>query len=599
MSTLFRNRFKASNDADRGASTVQSVTASGTVQVSDGDLKYIGEQGGNDAPVAYQEASGAPVETQSPLGYSVGPVTIVFLNLSKMVGTGIFSTPASILSGTGSIGLSMIFWAIGFFTSVSSLAVYLEYAAYFPSRSGSEVAYLEQAFPRPKWFFPTTFAIQSVILSFSSGNAVVMANYLFAMGDYTAKPWETKGLAVACYTVAVLFVLFHTRFSYWASNAIGAIKLVTLVFIAIVGLVVLGGHTRVEDPQANFRNAFDGDATPWGVTNAMYKIIFAYAGYENAFNVVNEVKNPVKSIRNNGFGAVLLVAILYLLANVAFFAAIPKEEILEGRTIAAGLLFTKVFGNHGAVRGLNFLIALSSFGNLIAVLLGQSRLIRECGRQGVLPWPRIWASTKPFGTPAGPYLVKWALTVIVILAVPAGDAFSFITDLQVYPSSCFNLLMAAGIYVLRYHRKRLGLPRPQFRAWNVVLVFNIFVQLYLIIMPWYPPDGGATGGDVSFWYGTYIVVGISILVICVIYYLIWIVWLPKIKGYKVRQELIDLGYGAQTHVLTKVPYAEVEEWDRLHDANGHRVDQAQHSDISSQDEKITVTAGAKGVHDLI
>lgn len=88
MSTLFRSRFKASNDADRGASTVQSVTASGTVQVSDGHLKYTSEQGGNDVPVAYQEASGAPVETQSPLGYSVGPVTIVFLNLSKMVGTG-------------------------------------------------------------------------------------------------------------------------------------------------------------------------------------------------------------------------------------------------------------------------------------------------------------------------------------------------------------------------------------------------------------------------------------------------------------------------------------------------------------------------------
>ena len=94
MSALFRNRFKTTsdNDAGRGSSTVQSVTASGNVQVSDGNLKYIGEQGGNDAPVGYQEASGAPVETQSPLGYSVGPITIVFLNLSKMVGTGIFST---------------------------------------------------------------------------------------------------------------------------------------------------------------------------------------------------------------------------------------------------------------------------------------------------------------------------------------------------------------------------------------------------------------------------------------------------------------------------------------------------------------------------
>lgn len=33
----------------------------------------------------------------------------------------------------------------------------------------------------------------------------------------------------------------------------------------------------------------------------MVKIIFSYSGYENAFNVVNEIKNPVKTIRNNSF----------------------------------------------------------------------------------------------------------------------------------------------------------------------------------------------------------------------------------------------------------------------------------------------------------
>ncbi|KAF2172738.1 hypothetical protein M409DRAFT_62451 [Zasmidium cellare ATCC 36951] len=590
MSALFRNRFKPDSSGDRNVSTTQSVTASGDIQVSDGDLKYVGQQGGNNAPVGYQEASGAPVEVQSPLGYAVGPVTILFLNLSKMVGTGIFSTPASILKGTGSVGLSLIFWFLGFLTSLSSLSVYLEYAASFPSRSGSEVAYLEQAYPRPKYFFPTTFAIQTVILSFSSGNAVVMANYLFAIGDYEASNWETKGLAIGCYTLAVLFVIFHTRASYFISNAIGAIKLITLVFIAITGLVVLGGHTSVKDPDANFRNAFDGEASPYGVTNAMYKIIFAYAGYENAFNVVNEVKNPVKTLRNNTFAALTVVAILYMLANIAFFSAIPKDEIISAKTIAAGLLFTKVFGNHGAVRGLNFLIALSSFGNLIAVLLGQSRVIRECGRQGVLPWTKFWVSTKPFGTPAGPFLVKWGLTIIMILGPPAGDAFNFITDLQIYPSSVFNLIMGIGIYVLRYNRHRLGLSKPTFQAWNVVLVFNIIVQLYLIIMPWYPPTGGANGGDVSFWYGTYIVVGIAILVLCALYYLTWIVWLPKIKGYKMRQELLQLGDGAQSHVLVKVPLDQLSEFDATHDANGARIDQTP----SETDEKIGVEVAIKG-----
>lgn len=87
-----------------------------------------------------------------------------------------FLLASSILNGTGSVGLSMIYWALGFLTSITSFAVYLEFASYFSNRSGSEVVYLEQAFPRPKWFFPTTFAFQSVVLSFSSGNAIGKSN---------------------------------------------------------------------------------------------------------------------------------------------------------------------------------------------------------------------------------------------------------------------------------------------------------------------------------------------------------------------------------------------------------------------------------------
>lgn len=85
----------------------------------------------------------------------------------------------------------------------------------------------------------------------------------------------------------------NTRFSFWICNVIGIVKVLTLIFISLTGLIVLGGHTRVSDPGANFRNAFDkleGGTTAYGITNALYKIVFAYAGYTNAFNVVNEVK---------------------------------------------------------------------------------------------------------------------------------------------------------------------------------------------------------------------------------------------------------------------------------------------------------------------
>lgn len=83
------------------------------------------------------------------------------------------------------------------------------------------------------------------------------------------------------------------------------------------------------------------------------------------------------------------------------------------------------------------------------------------------------------------------------------------SDLGVYPGAAFNLAMAVGLYVVRWRRKRANLPAPEFKAWHILVIFNILVQLFVIVMPWYPPEGGIYAGDVSFWYATYVVTGIG------------------------------------------------------------------------------------------
>jgi len=70
-------------------------------------------------------------------------------------------------------------------------------------------------------------------------------------------------------------------------------------------------------------------------------------------------------------------------------------------------------------------------------------------------------------------------------------------------------------------------------------------------MPWVPPKGGSNGGDVSFWYATYCVVGIAILALCGIYYYIWIILLPKWGGYEILEEIVDLPDGARIKRLTR------------------------------------------------
>lgn len=71
---------------------VEVVNSRPDSQISDGSLQYTGHQGGNNAAPTYQEATGAPVEAESPMGYSVSALTIMFLNINMMIGTGIFST---------------------------------------------------------------------------------------------------------------------------------------------------------------------------------------------------------------------------------------------------------------------------------------------------------------------------------------------------------------------------------------------------------------------------------------------------------------------------------------------------------------------------
>lgn len=91
--------------------------------------------------------------------------------------------------------------------------------------------------------------------------------------------------------------MFNTKYAYWFSNGVGIVKICTLLFVIVTGFVVLGGKTSVENPTANFSDAWSGssNASAYGFTIALYRVIFSYGGYNNAFNVVNEIKVRLRS----------------------------------------------------------------------------------------------------------------------------------------------------------------------------------------------------------------------------------------------------------------------------------------------------------------
>lgn len=95
--------------------------------------------------------------------------------------------------------------------------------------------------------------------------------------------------------------------------------------------------------------------------------------------VLGEIKDPKRTLSLAAPLSAAVATVLYVLANVAYFAAIPKKELAESGVIVAGLFFKNVFGDNAGARALPAFVALSNLGNVLAVSFAHSRVNQgEC-----------------------------------------------------------------------------------------------------------------------------------------------------------------------------------------------------------------------------
>jgi amino acid transporter len=127
----------------------------------------------------------------------------------------------------------------------------------------------------------------------------------------------------------------------------------------------------------------------------MFEVLFAYYGWQYSNYVLNEVRDPVRTLKIAGPLGLGITATLYIFANIAYFAYVPphspqkhmapeykcyshsassKAAILESGTTVASLFFENVFGVQ-AQRALTVFIALRC---VLYVLLKGLGLILRC-----------------------------------------------------------------------------------------------------------------------------------------------------------------------------------------------------------------------------
>lgn len=263
---------------------------------------------------------------------------------------------------------------------------------------------------------------------------------------------------------------------------------------------------------------------------------------------MNEVKNPVRTLKTVSITALVTACIMYLLVNIAYFIVVPLDEIKNSQELIAALFFERCFGPRVGKTLLPLAVALSGAGNVMVVTfalvglsipmeirtanLDKARLNQEIARQGFLPFPKLLASSKPFNAPLGALIVHYIPSFLVITLPPSSEVYSFILEVEGYPGQIFALASSVGLLWLRY--KRPDLKRP-FKVWRLAVVLRIFLCLALLAAPFFPPRGGQTSGGI--WYATYAVVGISVILFGSVYWYIRFKLLPRWNGYNVEEEV--------------------------------------------------------------
>ncbi|KAI8294898.1 High-affinity methionine permease [Colletotrichum sp. SAR 10_98] len=412
---------------------------------------------------------------------TIGLFGAVSLVVNKIIGAGIFSTPSTIFKLSGSVGMALMCWVIGAIISTCGIFVMLEFGTAIP-RSGGIKNYLEQV---------------------SASNAITFSSYILVAAGVESTTWKLRGVAIA-----------------------GAIFSV-------------GIHTVAPQSPHNFSNAFEGTSSSgYNIGSAILNVIFSFQGYDNVNAVLSEVRNPQRTLRLALPLSMGVIAVLYLLANVAYFAAVPKEAFIAAKVTVAATLFENVFGPSAGAKALPALVALSALGHLLGVAFTIPRLLQELAKDGVLPFSNLFMENRPFRTPIYALLLHLGVTILFICAPPAGDAFNFVVSLSSYPTTVLLFAITVSLVKLRL-TDRANFHSPLPAPWILIVIY-LAANIFLIVMPFVRPPNGKGSTSLPYWLSS--VVALGILSLGIIYYTLRFVVVPRLLGYKhqeIQQELSD------------------------------------------------------------
>jgi len=187
---------------------------------------------------------------------------------------------------------------------------------------------------------------------------------------------------------------------------------------------------------------------------ALVPALFSFGGWQHALWIGGEIKNPKRNIPLSIVAGVVLVILVYLIANWAYFELLGYEGVATSKTLAADAV-SRVLPSTGS-KLIAAAVAFSALGVLNAQLLSGPRLLCGMARDG--RFFRVFARVHPrFKTPV-PAISLVAVLGLVFAAGAGKDGVDRLLTGVVFVESPFFCLTALALVILR--RRAPDTPRP-------------------------------------------------------------------------------------------------------------------------------------------
>jgi len=413
----------------------------------------------------------------------LGLLEAVSIVIGRIIGSGIFRTPAPIMALVGSTALFGFVWILGGVVTIFGAVVYAELAAMMP-RSGGPYVYLKMAY-HPFWAFLRGWAMFFVSETASiAAVALIFGEYLKALWIIAfGNPFGQVALfLIALSTIWLLTIvnLFGVQLSGKIQNLFGAIKIV-----AVGGIIGVSFTSWSTGSLSNFVNPLMPDAftgsTFLAVGAALRYAFFAFSGWEGATYIAEEVKNPRRNLPLSLFIGIAGVMVLYLGANSAYLFQLSPARIAESKWVATEAMKVALGATGGIL--ISIAVMLNTFGNVSTQILCKARSWQAMARDGMF-FKKFGALSKKHKTPNNALIGQglWA-TVLLSFAVTAANSYETIIDFFSATSAVFNLMVFGAIWVMRKKYPDVNRPyKAWLYPWSLIVVFVIYATFFVITL---------------------------------------------------------------------------------------------------------------------